>query len=200
MWACAHHFRYLLISRKCRTSTSSCLQAVVTCCCRRLNFSTAWSTNTVSICQSAGLTNVTRVELSRRFLIKVCTEREREIIFWSDWFRIGFHFMFVSFSPPAKEWREREGAQWRYKEADWVSVWQHDRVHLSTSHHLLHCGRQTTARVWSGHPREGPCSLGDCKWWSWWDALNILVALFSFGLLLHLFTLVAQPLIALNGL
>lgn len=38
----------------------------------RLNFSTAWSTNTVSICHSAGLTNITRVELSRRFLIKVC--------------------------------------------------------------------------------------------------------------------------------
>ncbi|XP_043984966.1 phosphoribosylformylglycinamidine synthase isoform X1 [Gambusia affinis] len=37
----------------------------------RLNFSTAWSTNAVSICQSAGLSNVTRVEQSRRFLIKV---------------------------------------------------------------------------------------------------------------------------------
>ncbi|XP_014847333.1 PREDICTED: phosphoribosylformylglycinamidine synthase isoform X1 [Poecilia mexicana] len=36
----------------------------------RLNFSTAWSTNAVSICQSAGLSNVTRVERSRRFLIK----------------------------------------------------------------------------------------------------------------------------------
>ncbi|KAM6921075.1 phosphoribosylformylglycinamidine synthase [Xenentodon cancila] len=36
----------------------------------RLNFSTAWSTNAVSICQSAGLSNVTRVELSRRFLIQ----------------------------------------------------------------------------------------------------------------------------------
>lgn len=36
----------------------------------RLNFSTAWSTNTVSICQSAGITSVSRVELSRRFLIK----------------------------------------------------------------------------------------------------------------------------------
>ncbi|XP_072245942.1 phosphoribosylformylglycinamidine synthase [Leuresthes tenuis] len=36
----------------------------------RLNFSTAWSTNAVSICQSAGLSAVTRVELSRRFLIK----------------------------------------------------------------------------------------------------------------------------------
>lgn len=41
----------------------------------RLNFSTAWSTNTVSICQSASLANITRVELSRRFLIKVCTRR-----------------------------------------------------------------------------------------------------------------------------
>ncbi|XP_061680318.1 phosphoribosylformylglycinamidine synthase [Syngnathoides biaculeatus] len=36
----------------------------------RLNFSTAWSTNAMSICHSAGLTNITRVELSRRFLIK----------------------------------------------------------------------------------------------------------------------------------
>ncbi|KAM9763176.1 phosphoribosylformylglycinamidine synthase isoform 1-T1 [Menidia menidia] len=36
----------------------------------RLNFSTAWSTNAVSICRSAGLAAVTRVELSRRFLIK----------------------------------------------------------------------------------------------------------------------------------
>ncbi|MEQ2256087.1 hypothetical protein ILYODFUR_020730, partial [Ilyodon furcidens] len=35
-----------------------------------LNFSTAWSTNSVSICHSAGLSNVTRVEQSRRFLIK----------------------------------------------------------------------------------------------------------------------------------
>ncbi|XP_056132560.1 phosphoribosylformylglycinamidine synthase [Lampris incognitus] len=36
----------------------------------RLNFSTAWSTNAVSICWSAGVSNVTRVELSRRLLIK----------------------------------------------------------------------------------------------------------------------------------
>lgn len=43
----------------------------------RLNFSTAWSTNAVSICQSAGLTNVTRVEMSRRFLIKSITENEK---------------------------------------------------------------------------------------------------------------------------
>uniref|UniRef100_A0A671L7Y8 Phosphoribosylformylglycinamidine synthase n=1 Tax=Sinocyclocheilus anshuiensis TaxID=1608454 RepID=A0A671L7Y8_9TELE len=36
----------------------------------RLNFSTAWSTNAVSICRSAGLSRVTRVELSHRHLIK----------------------------------------------------------------------------------------------------------------------------------
>lgn len=43
-------------------------------CVFRLNFSTAWSTNAVSICQSAGLANVTRVEQSRRFLIKVADD------------------------------------------------------------------------------------------------------------------------------
>ncbi|TSN30209.1 Phosphoribosylformylglycinamidine synthase [Bagarius yarrelli] len=36
----------------------------------RLNFSTAWSTNAVSICRSVGLSQVTRVELSRRHFIK----------------------------------------------------------------------------------------------------------------------------------
>ncbi|XP_037324944.2 phosphoribosylformylglycinamidine synthase [Pungitius pungitius] len=36
----------------------------------RLNFSTSWSTNTVSICQSIGINMVTRVELSIRVLIK----------------------------------------------------------------------------------------------------------------------------------
>ncbi|CAN9500611.1 unnamed protein product [Ophioblennius macclurei] len=36
----------------------------------RLNFSTAWSTNAVSICKHAGLINVSRVEMSRRFFIK----------------------------------------------------------------------------------------------------------------------------------
>uniref|UniRef100_A0A4W4FS79 Phosphoribosylformylglycinamidine synthase n=1 Tax=Electrophorus electricus TaxID=8005 RepID=A0A4W4FS79_ELEEL len=45
----------------------------------RLNFSTAWSTNTVSICQSAGLGMVSRVELSRRHLIKKDTEMEKLI-------------------------------------------------------------------------------------------------------------------------
>uniref|UniRef100_A0A665UK54 Phosphoribosylformylglycinamidine synthase n=1 Tax=Echeneis naucrates TaxID=173247 RepID=A0A665UK54_ECHNA len=37
----------------------------------RLNFSTAWSTNAVSICQSAGLTNVTRVEVHARMQKKL---------------------------------------------------------------------------------------------------------------------------------
>ncbi|XP_071951338.1 phosphoribosylformylglycinamidine synthase-like [Antedon mediterranea] len=37
----------------------------------RLNFSTAWSTNAVSICQSAGINHVTRIERSIRYLINV---------------------------------------------------------------------------------------------------------------------------------
>lgn len=36
----------------------------------RMNFSSAWSTNAVSICKSCGLTAVTRMEVSRRFLLK----------------------------------------------------------------------------------------------------------------------------------
>ena len=36
---------------------------------RRLNFSTAFSTNAVSICQSAGLMSVKRVEQSTRYLV-----------------------------------------------------------------------------------------------------------------------------------
>jgi len=36
----------------------------------RMNFSTAWSTNAVSICQSCGLTKVVRIERSRRYLLK----------------------------------------------------------------------------------------------------------------------------------
>ena len=35
----------------------------------RLNFSTAWSTNAVSICKSIGLTQIDRIEESRRYLI-----------------------------------------------------------------------------------------------------------------------------------
>ncbi|PIK44321.1 hypothetical protein BSL78_18828 [Apostichopus japonicus] len=40
----------------------------------RLNFSTAWSTNAVSICHSAGMSSVTRVERSRRLLVNVLGE------------------------------------------------------------------------------------------------------------------------------
>eukprot|EP00891_Asterochloris_glomerata_P009825 jgi/Astpho2/9825/fgenesh1_pm.00149_%23_37_t len=36
----------------------------------RMSFSTAWSANAVSICHSCGLTKVTRMEQSRRFLLK----------------------------------------------------------------------------------------------------------------------------------
>ncbi|XP_073526258.1 uncharacterized protein [Phyllobates terribilis] len=35
----------------------------------RLSFTTAWSTNAVSICQSCGLTEVNRMEMSRRYLL-----------------------------------------------------------------------------------------------------------------------------------
>src|SRR5664279_2223910 len=35
----------------------------------RMNFSTAWSTNAVSICHACGLTNIRRIERSRRYLL-----------------------------------------------------------------------------------------------------------------------------------
>lgn len=150
----------------------------------RLNFSTAWSTNTVSICQSAGLTNVTRVELSRRFLIKVykhththtpadanfsCELTQNQVPssrppFWWDPF----------LSPAAEEWREPDGARRRRTEADWVSVWQYDRVHLSASHHLLHSGRQAAAGVRGGHPGEGTRSLGGGQQWPGWDPRPVI--------------------------
>ncbi|KAG9138828.1 hypothetical protein Leryth_007456 [Lithospermum erythrorhizon] len=37
----------------------------------RLSFTTAWSTNAVSICQACGLTEITRLERSRRYLLYV---------------------------------------------------------------------------------------------------------------------------------
>jgi len=37
----------------------------------RLNFSTAWSTNAVSICRACGLENIRRIERSRRYLLHV---------------------------------------------------------------------------------------------------------------------------------
>ncbi|XP_038668127.1 phosphoribosylformylglycinamidine synthase [Scyliorhinus canicula] len=42
----------------------------------RLNFSTAWSTNAVSMCQAIGLTAVDRIECSRRYLLKVYEEEQ----------------------------------------------------------------------------------------------------------------------------
>lgn len=35
----------------------------------RMNFTTAWSTNAVSVCQACGLTKITRIERSRRFKV-----------------------------------------------------------------------------------------------------------------------------------
>jgi phosphoribosylformylglycinamidine synthase len=40
----------------------------------RMNFSTAWSTNAVSICHSCGLSKIVRIERSRRYLLKGCAE------------------------------------------------------------------------------------------------------------------------------
>ncbi|XP_038056272.1 phosphoribosylformylglycinamidine synthase-like [Patiria miniata] len=39
----------------------------------RLNFSTAWSTNAVSMCQSAGLDQITRIECSLRYFLRATT-------------------------------------------------------------------------------------------------------------------------------
>ena len=57
----------------------------------RLNFSTAWSTNAISIFHACGLTNIPRAECSRRYLLH-CTEpltEEEKIAFTSriglDW-------------------------------------------------------------------------------------------------------------------
>jgi phosphoribosylformylglycinamidine synthase len=36
----------------------------------RMNFSTAWSTNAVSICHACGLSKILRIERSRRYLLK----------------------------------------------------------------------------------------------------------------------------------
>ncbi len=39
----------------------------------RMNFTTAWSTNAVSVCHACGLKNIKRIERSRRFLIKTAS-------------------------------------------------------------------------------------------------------------------------------
>ena len=45
----------------------------------RLNFATAWSSNMVSICHATGLDKVTRMERSRRYLVKSTLDRKRFI-------------------------------------------------------------------------------------------------------------------------
>ncbi|XP_070552219.1 phosphoribosylformylglycinamidine synthase-like [Ptychodera flava] len=50
----------------------------------RLNFSTAWSTNAVSICHSAGLHHINRIEASRRFLIKACGKDGEPVAITAD--------------------------------------------------------------------------------------------------------------------
>jgi len=39
----------------------------------RMNFSTAWSTNAVSVCHSCGLTKISRIERSRRYLLEMAS-------------------------------------------------------------------------------------------------------------------------------
>jgi len=45
----------------------------------RLNFATAWSSNMVSICHATGLKKITRLERSRRYLVKDSTARQQFI-------------------------------------------------------------------------------------------------------------------------
>lgn len=105
----------------------------------RLNFSTAWSTNAVSICQSAGLNNVTRVELSRRFLIKVCARTHTHtMIFPLQSFRIDFMFMFVlplrSVPVPYSQRMERAWGSSMVIQRSWLSVcmtaWQNASINI----------------------------------------------------------------------
>lgn len=50
----------------------------------RLNFSTAWSTNAVSVCKGIGLEYVTRIEKSTRYVIVMKTEGGENMIFNTD--------------------------------------------------------------------------------------------------------------------
>ena len=47
----------------------------------RLNFSTAWSTNAVSVCQACGLTGIARIERSRRYLLRPGLTQDRKTAF-----------------------------------------------------------------------------------------------------------------------
>ena len=44
----------------------------------RMNFTTAWSSNAVSVCHSCGLDKITRIERSRRYLLKLISPLSRE--------------------------------------------------------------------------------------------------------------------------
>ena len=44
----------------------------------RMNFTTAWSSNAVSVCHSCGLDKITRIERSRRYLLKLVSPLSEE--------------------------------------------------------------------------------------------------------------------------
>jgi len=46
----------------------------------RMNFTTSWSTNAVSVCRSCGLNSVTRIERSRRYMVRLGSPCDRETI------------------------------------------------------------------------------------------------------------------------
>ncbi|TMW61487.1 hypothetical protein Poli38472_012678 [Pythium oligandrum] len=47
----------------------------------RLNFSTAWSSNAIAICQACGLTSIKRIERGTRYLVRFSTETKGEEAF-----------------------------------------------------------------------------------------------------------------------
>ena len=49
----------------------------------RMNFSTAWSTNATAICHACGITQISRIERSRRYLIKPALSLDQQTIFLS---------------------------------------------------------------------------------------------------------------------
>ena len=49
----------------------------------RMNFSTAWSTNATAICHACGITQISRIERSRRYLIKPALNLDQQNIFLS---------------------------------------------------------------------------------------------------------------------
>ena len=49
----------------------------------RMNFSTAWSTNATAICHACGITQISRIERSRRYLIEPALSQDQQNIFLS---------------------------------------------------------------------------------------------------------------------